>query len=86
MSIAAFSFRRPAPQPRHVLPPGADLPRKQWLKLNRLRCGTACVGDTLELWGAQDSVVCACGHITQSVQHVVVDCIIHKTPDGFAHL
>ena len=42
--------------------------------------------DTLKLWGAQESATCACGHITQSVQHVVVDCMIHKAPDGFAGL
>ena len=53
-------------QPRPVLPPGADLPREQWVKLNRLRCGTAHVGDTLKLWGAQES---ACGHNTQSVRY-----------------
>ena len=74
------------PQPRHVLPPGADFPRKQWVKLNRLRCGTARVGDTLKLWGAQESAMCACGHTTQSVQHAVVDCKIYKAPDGFAGL
>ena len=74
------------PQPRPVIPPGADLPRKQWVKLNRLRCGTARVGDTLKLWGAQESATCACGHTTQSVQHVVVDCMIHKAPGGFAGL
>ena len=66
-----------------LLPPGADLHLKQWVKLNRLRCGTARVGDTLTLWGVQESATCACGHITQSVQHVVVDCMIHKAPDGF---
>ena len=32
------------------------------------------------------NVTCACGHTTQSVQHVVVDCMIHKAPDGFAGL
>ena len=68
------------PQPRPVLPPGADLHRKQWVKLNRLRCGNARVGDTLQLWGVQESATCACGNITQSVQHVVVDCMIHKDP------
>ena len=47
------------PQPRHVLPHGADLHRKQWVKLNRLRCGTARVGDTLKLWGVQESAICA---------------------------
>ena len=82
-SIAVhLSFR----QPRHVLPPGADLHRKRWVKLNRLHCGTAHVGDTLKLWGVQESTTCACGHITESVPHVVVDCMIHKAPDGFAGL
>ena len=40
-------IRTACPQPRSVLPPGEDLHRKQWVKLNRLRCGTARVGDTL---------------------------------------
>ena len=78
------------PQPRPVLPHGAYLPLKQWVKLNRLRCGIARVGDTLKLvetrCGHQDSAMCACGHITQSVQHVVVDCMLHKAHDGFAGL
>ena len=56
------------------------------MKLNRLRCGTERVGDTLKLWGVQESASYACGHITQSVQHVVVDCMIHMAPDGFAGL
>ena len=79
-------IRTACPQPRPVLPPEADLLCKQWVKLNRLRCGTARVGDTLKLWGAQESATCACGHTTQSVQHVVIDCMIHKAPDGFAGL
>ena len=74
------------PQPRPVLPPGADLHRKQLMKLNRLRCGTARVGDKLKVWGAQESATCVCGHITQSVQHVVIECMIHKAPDDFAGL
>ena len=73
-------------QPRPVLPPEAGLLRKQWVKLNRLQCGTARVGDTLKLWDAQESVMCACRHITQSLHHVVVDCIIHNAPGGFAGL
>ena len=44
------------------------------------------VGDTLKLWAAQESVMCACGHITQSVRHVVVDCKIYKATGGFAGL
>ena len=43
-----------------------QIPRKQWVKLNRLRCGTARVGDTFKLCGAQESAMYyACGHITR---------------------
>ena len=41
------------PQPIPVLLSGEDLPRKQCVKLNRMRCGTARVSDTLKLWGAE---------------------------------
>ena len=51
-----------------------------------LLCNLYSETDTLILWGAQESATCACGHITQSVQHVVVDCMIHNAPDGFAGL
>ena len=51
-----------------------------------LRCGTACVRDTRKIWEVQESAMYACGHITQSVQHVVIDCMIHKAPDDFAVL
>ena len=36
-------------------------------------CGTAHIGKTMKLWGTQGSAMCTCGHMTQSVQHVVVD-------------
>ena len=39
-------IRAACPQPRPVLPPGVDLNCKQCVKLNRLHCGTARVGDT----------------------------------------
>ena len=38
------------------------------------------------VWGAQESAMCACGHTTQSVQHVIVECMTYKAPDGFAGL
>ena len=47
------------PPPSSSLPPGADLPRKQWVRLNRLRSGTAHVGKTLHCWGMQIQK-CAC--------------------------
>ena len=27
--------------------------------------------------------MCTCGHITQSLQHLVVECMTHKAPSGF---
>ena len=53
------------------------------VRLNCLRCGTTHVGDMLKLWGAPESATCACRQLTQSVQRVVVDCVTHKSPDGF---
>ncbi len=40
-----------------VLPHEADLLHSQWMRLNRLRCGTAQVGDTTKLWGTQESIM-----------------------------
>ena len=53
--------------------------------------GTARVSDTVKLWGTQESAMCACGQLTQSVQHVVVACsdcviVIHNGPDGLHRL
>ena len=43
---------------RPVLPHEADLLHNQWMRLNRIRCGTARVGDTTKLWGTKESVMC----------------------------
>ena len=41
----------------------------------------------MKLWDTRiGHTVCECGRLTQPVQHVVVDCVIHKDPDGFAGL
>ena len=63
------------------------------MRLNRQRGatalrGTAFFGDAMKLCGTQESAICACGHLTQSVQNVVVDCVImiHMAPDGVAGL
>ena len=53
------------PQPRPVLPPGADLHRKQWVKLNRLRCGTA-------RWRHVKTLGCPrVGHVCLRTHHTV---------------
>ena len=79
-------IRSACPPPRPSLPPGADLPRKQWVRLNRLRSGTARVGETLQLWGMQEAASCPCGHPTQTVEHVVTDCVLLKSPGDLTAL
>ena len=68
------------PTPSQTLPPGADLPRKQWVRLNRLRSNTARVAATLHQWGLQESATCACGHSPQTVEHIVTGCGYHNSP------
>ena len=48
------SIRTTCPPPSSSLPPGADLPRKQWVSLNHLTSGTARIGKTLHCWEMQD--------------------------------
>ena len=79
-------IRSACPPPSPSLPPGADLPRKQWVRLNRLRSGTARVGETLQLWGMQEAASCPCGHPTQTVEHVVTDCVLLKSPGDLTAL
>ena len=79
-------IRSVCPPPSPSLPPGADLPRKQWVRLNRLRSGTARVGETLQLWGMQEAASCPCGHPTQTVEHVVTDCVLLKSPGDLTAL
>ena len=79
-------IRSACPPPSPSLPPGADLPRKQWVRLNRLRSGTARVGETLQLWGMQEAASCPCSHPTQTVEHVVTDCVLLKSPGDLTAL
>ena len=60
----------------------------QWQpsSLNRLRSGTARVGETLQLWGMQEAASCPCGHPTQTVEHVVTDCVLLKSPGDLTAL
>ena len=81
------SIRTTCPPPSSSLPPGADLPRKQWVRLNHLHSGTVRVGEILHHWGMQDSEMCMCGyHPTQTVQHVVTDCVQLRSPSNLSSL
>ena len=68
--------------PRHRHPPGMTLPRRAWVRLNRLR---TCVGrfrSCLYKWGMASSAACECGAEEQTVDHVVLQCPIHRPPHG----
>ena len=44
------------------------------------------VGETLQLWGMQEAASCPCGHPTQTVEHVVTDCVLLKSPGDLTAL
>jgi len=63
-------------------PPGMTLPRKAWVRLNRLRTGVGRFCSCLCKWGMASSAACDCGAEEQTVDHVVLQCPIHRPPHG----
>ncbi len=60
--------------PNTALPPGAELPRKEWVSLNRLRTGVFHFGLFMYRWGLRQSAACQCGAPEQTVQHPMDEC------------
>lgn len=56
---------------------GFNLPRKIWLRLNRIRTGHGCCAEQLNKWGLTDSPLCECGEV-QTMLHLTRDCSIHS--------
>ena len=67
-------------------PPGMTLPRRVWVRLNRLRTGVGRFRSCLYNWGMASSVACECGAEEQTVDHVVLQCPIHRPPHGLLGL
>jgi len=61
--------------------PGMTLPRKAWVRLNRLRSGVRRFHSCLYKWGMASSAACEFG-AEQTVDHVVLRCPIHPPPHG----
>ena len=62
--------------PCESLPRGVDLPRRDWVALNRARSG---VGRTLRnqrKWGHIPSAHCPCGHPQQTMDHIRTTCTL----------
>ena len=62
------------------------LPRKAWVRLNRLRTGVGRFRSCLYKWGMPSSAACECGEEGQIVDHVVLHCPIHRPPNGLLGL
>ena len=56
---------------------GYNLPRRTWLRLNRLRTGQGCCAFLLHRWNIIESPLCHCGAI-QTMKHLVEECTIHR--------
>lgn len=66
--------------------PGFNLSRKIWVKLNRLRTLHGRCNDMLYKWSAVADPSCTCGHPTETIKHMVIDCPNTKFQGGFEAL
>ena len=62
--------------------PGMTLPRRAWVRLNRLRTGVGRFRSCLDKWSMASSAACECGAEEQTVDHVILQCPIHRPPHG----
>ena len=69
------------PWHRHP-PPGITLPERAWVRLDRIRTGVGRFRSCLYKWGMASSAACECGAEKQTVDHVVLQCPIHRPPHG----
>jgi len=65
-------------------PPGMTLPRTAWVRRNCLRTGSevsapSCTNGVYEV---ASSAACECGAQEPTVDHVVLQCPIHRPPHG----
>ena len=56
------------------LPSGSNLPRKDWVTLNRARAKVAKTGDNLVKWGLSLTAECACGLDPQTIVLSSIHC------------
>lgn len=60
--------------PKEQLPTGTDLPRKDWVTLNRARAKVGKTASTLYKWKLKSTSECTCGHPNQTVDHILTEC------------
>jgi len=57
-------------------------PRIVWVRLNPLHNDVGRFRSCLYKWGMASSATCECGAEEQIVDHVVLQCLIHRPPHG----
>jgi len=62
--------------------PGTTIPKRTWIRLNRLRTGVGRFRSCLYKWGMVSLAACECGAEEQTVDHVVLQCPVHRPPHG----
>jgi len=65
---------------RYTSTPGMTFPRGAWVRLNRLCTGVGRFRSCLYKWGMAFSAACECGAEEQTVDHVILQCSIHRPP------
>ena len=63
-------------------PPGMNLSRSTWVKLNRLRTGVGLFRSTMYKWGMASTGACECGAEEQTVDHLITTCPMYRYPNG----
>ena len=66
-------------EPLEKLGKGTDLPRKEWVTLDRARAKVGRTAKNLQRWNLSDSRGCTCGEPTQSMEHLLRDCNLGPT-------
>ena len=67
-------------------PPGMALTRRAWSRLNRLRTGVGRFRSCLYKWGMASSAACEFGAEERTVDHVILQCPIHRSRHGLHSL
>ena len=66
-------------EPQENLPKGTELPRKDWVTLNRARAKVGRTNKNLHRWGLATSSRCPCGKRMQTMEHILRECNIGPT-------
>ena len=64
--------------PQHGFP----LPRRQFVTVNRLRCGHTRCAESLYRWGVIASPACPCGESHHNTRHIVEECSLTAFPEA----